>query len=90
MGSFVPNDFALHDMLGNVFEMVEDCWHESYDGAPQDGTPWTTGECSKRILRGGSWGSKPSSVRSAYRGSGLPNSKSFVAGFRVARDIETE
>ncbi len=88
VGSFAANDFALHDMLGNVFESVEDCIHDTYDGAPQDGTPWTTGDCPERVLRGGSWGSKPTSVRSAYRGSGLEGSKSFVAGFRVGRDIK--
>lgn len=90
VGSFSANDFGLHDMLGNVFERVEDCWHDSYEGAPQDGAPWISGDCSKRVLRGGSWGSKPSSVRTAYRGSGLTNSKTFVAGFRVARDIASE
>ena len=88
VGSFSANDFALYDMLGNVYEWVEDCWHDSYDGAPQNGTPWTTGDCSKRILRGGSWGSKPSSVRSAYRGSGVVDSKSFNTGLRVARGVE--
>jgi len=86
-GSFAPNDFALHDMLGNVFEAVEDCWNDSYRGAPQDGTAWREGDCSRHALRGGSWGSKPSSVRSAYRGSATASSASFVAGFRVARSI---
>ena len=87
-GSFAPNAFELHDMLGNVFEAVEDCWNDSYDGAPQDGSAWKKGDCSTHIVRGGSWGSKPSSARSAYRGSAVADSKSFVAGFRVAKDID--
>ena len=50
-----PNAFGLHDMLGNVFEWVEDCWHENYDGAPSTGGVWEGGLCDYRLMRGGSW-----------------------------------
>ena len=55
VGSFEPNAFGLHDVLGNVWEWVEDCWNDSYAGAPADGTAWTSGDCRRRVLRGGSW-----------------------------------
>jgi hypothetical protein len=53
VGSFKPNAFGLHDMHGNARELVEDCWHEDYRGAPTDGSAWTTGECKFRVRRGG-------------------------------------
>ena len=62
VGSFRPNRFGLHDVLGNVWEWVEDCWHDSYAGAPRDGHAWLGddgGDCSRRVLRGGSWGRLP-------------------------------
>ncbi|MEE1569300.1 MAG: SUMF1/EgtB/PvdO family nonheme iron enzyme, partial [Alphaproteobacteria bacterium] len=56
VGSYSANAFGLYDVLGNVFEWVSDCWHESYTGAPADGGAWTTGgDCGGRVLRGGSW-----------------------------------
>ncbi len=55
VGAFSPNAFGLHDMHGNVYEWVRDCWNESYSGAPSDGSAWQTGNCSRRVLRGGSW-----------------------------------
>ncbi|HXK56356.1 MAG TPA: bifunctional serine/threonine-protein kinase/formylglycine-generating enzyme family protein, partial [Gammaproteobacteria bacterium] len=54
-GSFKPNGFSVYDMLGNVFEWVEDCWKDDYQGVPADGAPWTAAGCSERGLRGGSW-----------------------------------
>ena len=60
VGRFPGNDFGLHDVHGNVWEWVEDCWHVDYEGAPEDGSAWVTGgDCSRRVLRGGSWLSKP-------------------------------
>ena len=56
VGSFEANAWGLHDVHGNVWEWVEDCWHENYARAPRDGSAWTTGgDCGRRVLRGGSW-----------------------------------
>ena len=58
-GSFRANVFGLHDVHGNVSEWVEDCWNDNYAGAPADGSPWTDGGCTRRVLRGGSWFNEP-------------------------------
>jgi formylglycine-generating enzyme required for sulfatase activity len=89
-GSFQPNAFGLHDMLGNVWEWVEDCWHESYKGAPTDGSAWGKqqgDDCAQRVIRGGSWGHEPGSVRSANRTGLTPGSRYYGVGFRLAQDI---
>ena len=67
VGSFPANSFGLHDVHGNVWEWVEDCWNETYLGAPSDGSAWEQGHCSLRVLRGGSWLSNRWLVRSADR-----------------------
>ena len=67
VGSFAANAFGLHDVHGNVWEWVEDCWNASYAGAPADGRAWTSGDCSYRVLRGGSWLNGPWNLRSANR-----------------------
>ncbi|MGO9473056.1 MAG: SUMF1/EgtB/PvdO family nonheme iron enzyme [Rhodomicrobium sp.] len=68
VGQFDPNAFGLFDMVGNVWQWLEDCAHESYDGAPSDGTAWTTaGECNSRVVRGGSYLYEPEYLRSARR-----------------------
>ena len=94
VGSFPANGFGLHDVHGNVWEWVEDCWHDDYRGAPSDGSAWTTwtsgGECSQRMLRGGSWDDAPRFLRSANR-SGRGNRSVYLGsvdlGFRVARTL---
>ena len=55
VGSFDPNGWGLHDLHGNVWEWVQDCWNGSYQGAPTNGSAWESGDCSRRVLRGGSW-----------------------------------
>ena len=67
VGRFAANRFGLHDVHGNVWEWVQDCWNASYQGAPRDGSAWERGDCSKRVLRGGSWLDEPWFLRSANR-----------------------
>ena len=88
-GGFAPNGYGLHDVLGNVWEWVEDCWHGNYSGAPTDGSARTSGgDCSGRVLRGGSWGSIPRGVRSAFRGRFATGFRLSSLGFRVARTLD--
>ena len=87
VGSYSANGFGLHDVHGNVFEWVEDCWNGSYRGAPVDGSAWESGDCSRRVLRGGSRGGQPRSLRSAYRGWYSTGIRYNDAGFRVARTL---
>ena len=87
VGSFSPNAFGLHDMHGNVWEWVEDCWNESYSGAPSNGGAWTSGNCSRRVLRGGSWSLRPRALRSASRFRLSTGYRYYNYGFRVARTL---
>jgi formylglycine-generating enzyme required for sulfatase activity len=85
--SYEPNAFGVHDIDGNVSEWVEDCWHDSYQRAPDDGTPWVNPGCNRRVLRGGSWASAPDQARSAFRLSATPGSTNARLGFRVVREL---
>ena len=90
VGSFDANPWGLFDMHGNVWEWVEDCWHYDYDGAPVDGSAWLEaegGDCSRRVLRGGSWKDFPRDLRSANRGRGNSVDRYWNYGFRVARTL---
>ena len=80
------NAWALHDMSGNALEWTEDCWNENYSGAPTEGNAWSTGNCSQRVVRGGSWENGRQYLRSANRRGFTATFRSFVLGFRVARD----
>lgn len=84
--SFSPNNFGLYDMHGNVWEWTQDCWNDSYSGAPSNGQAWTGGDCSKRVLRGGSWFNEPGNLHSAYRGRPSASVRNYNYGFRIVQD----
>ena len=84
VGSFVPNGFGLHDVHGNVWEWVADCWNRSYEGARTDGSAWESVACKLRVVRGGSWNSSPALLRSADRFGLASDSRYSIDGFRVA------
>lgn len=92
VGSFGPNPFGLYDMLGNAWQWTADCWNESYTGAPADGSAWLAGDCSKHVLRGGSWDNLPSLIRSAARSRADARNRDFdyasYAGFRLAKTLK--
>ena len=85
--SFPANGFGLFDMVGNVWEWVEDCYHLTYAGAPADGSAWTAGDCGRRVVRGGSWSTDPPTLRSANRDGATPDDRNHGLGFRVARTL---
>ena len=87
--SFKPNAWGLYQVAGNVWEWVEDCYHDSYAGAPSDGSAWTSGDCDRRVLRGGSWDifNNPSALRSAARIRGAAGDQFASSGFRVGRTL---
>lgn len=84
---FQPNPWGLYQVHGNVAEWLEDCWNDNYDGAPTDGSAWTTGNCEYRVCRGGCFVSWPDRLRLAERGRIEPHFRMYYAGFRVARTL---
>ncbi len=91
VGSFDSNPWALHDTAGNVWEWMEDCWHDNYEGEPpRDGLAWreeSGGDCGRRVVRGGSWRTRPGNLHSAYRlGLNTVDRGSFI-GFRLIQDL---
>ena len=88
VGSYEANGYKLHDVLGNVWEWVEDCWNSDYHGAPSDGRAWMSGDCSSHVLRGGSWSNEPGYLRSANRLGSNTGNRDGSYGFRVARTLD--
>lgn len=88
VASFPPNPFGLFDMLGNVQEWTLDCWNADYDGAPADGSAWIEGDCSRAVLRGGSWRNSEGKLRSASRTRPSGTFHNDHTGFRPALSLE--
>ena len=95
-GSFPANPWGLHDMHGNVWEWCQDWFHDSYQGAPADGTAWDTPQMEagwfgpkqkypSRVLRGGSWYLRPGLCRAAFRFNFIPDIRIAFIGFRLLR-----
>ena len=87
VGSFAANAFGLYDMAGNVWQLVQDCYHDNYSAASTDGLAWTSEDCGGRVIRGGSWISLPQLLRSAGRFRNPASSWGNLLGFRVARTL---
>ena len=88
-GSLAANRFGLHDMLGNASEWVADCWHDDYNGAPNDGRARLRGgESCLRVIRGGSWAAAPGDIRAAARDRDFAGLRSNRVGFRVVREVD--
>jgi len=88
VGGFEANKFGLHDTAGNVAEWVRDCWHENYNGAPNDGGVWEGGDCTYRAVRGGAYISPQQSIRSAKRDKLKSDAGYDHVGIRIARELD--
>ena len=86
-GGYTQNGFGLYDVLGNVWEWVQDCWNDGYEGAPGDSRAWERGDCSQRVARGGSWINTPSILRAAIRYWDTSGYRNNYLGFRIARTL---
>jgi len=86
VGSRSPNPWGLHDIHGNVWEWVQDCYVNAYYDAPEDGSARETGNCKMRVLRGGSWRRDSDSMRSAFRARNDSNYRYYSFGFRLVQD----
>ena len=85
VGSYQPNAFGVHDVLGNVWEWVQDCWHDDHSVRPNDSSAWERADCRMRVLRGGSRYVGPRGIRLAHRFEQEPGTRNQNTGFRVAR-----
>jgi formylglycine-generating enzyme required for sulfatase activity len=84
--SLEENPFGLKNTAGNVWEWIQDCGHDNYDGAPPDGSAWEEKGCGRRVVRGGSWKIGPGYLRSANRSGNDTGNRHFTLGFRLAQD----
>jgi len=87
-GKLEPNGFGLYDTVGSQKEWVQDCWNAGYNDAPADGTAWVTGDCSRRVVRGGAWYDSARFIRSASRAGAVAQERLDIIGFRLVRDLE--
>jgi formylglycine-generating enzyme required for sulfatase activity len=87
VGEKRPNPFGLHDMAGNVWEWVQDRWHDNYSGAPGDGCAWKNADGSRRVVRGGCWNNGTTHLRPAYHIWINTSIRNYSLGFRLAQDI---
>ena len=86
VGEKAPNAWGLHDMHGNVWEWVMDCWTSNHQGAPVDGSVHPGGECGQRVLRGGAWNNDAERLRVSARGAYAAHFADFTNGFRLVRE----
>jgi len=84
---FGPNGFGFYDMAGNAWQWVKDCYHNSYTGAPIDGSAWVFDDCPRRVIRGGSWYDALPLMRAANRAAYPPKDRLAHTGVRVARTV---
>jgi len=87
VGEKKANNFGLHDMHGNVWEWTQDCWNPTYENAPLDGSAWVAGDCTSRVVRGGSWGLTWPLLQVTGRNGYSTIDRGLRGGFRVARDL---
>jgi formylglycine-generating enzyme required for sulfatase activity len=86
VGTFKPNNWGLYDTQGNIWEMTADCWNYDYVSAPTDGSTWRGGDCTRLVLRGGSWGDHPRDLRSSTRLRSYAKTRTIIIGFRIVRE----
>ena len=84
---YASEGFGTFDMLGNVSEWVEDCWHENYRRAPANGDAWVNPGCTQRVVRGSAWLSSADKSRSSFRMSMDAKNSNARVGFRVIREL---
>jgi formylglycine-generating enzyme required for sulfatase activity len=87
VGKKKPNAWGLYDLHGYVWEWCQDAWHDSYEGAPADGSAWEEKDAKERVVRGGSWADEAPSLRSAFRGHQPAGQRSDTIGFRCVRAV---
>jgi formylglycine-generating enzyme required for sulfatase activity len=85
--SYLPNPWGLYQVHGNVFDWVEDCYHDNYNGAPSDGSAWTSGDCKSRVRRGCAFWLFSTILQADNRGTEPADFRFYDEGFRVARAL---